>query len=331
MTRLVLYSDLHIRPERIEDCETVLKFVGEFAQQHDAIIINGGDTFNTRGLLRTHCFDALYTHYNEWQKLGLKQIIIVGNHDQEDKIGEIHPMRVFASFKDWHVVDKPQLIDGMGFSSYVQNTKDAIAKMRGAKDIFVHWGFKGAKRNGSNVDSDGVDLESVAHFRRVFSGHYHLRQEIENAQYIGSPIQQNQGERDQEKGVLLYDTKTQKVTFHPIPGTRKHYDIEVSFVDGKATYSGDIKKITPIDYVRTKVIGDIESVSNFSKEQVSKKIKCADVKIDREISEKHFTRLNIKSEEIQTPVSLMEKYVGFIETGLDKSKLLKIGKEIIGA
>lgn len=331
MTKYVLYSDLHIRPERMDDCETVLKFVGNFAEKNKAEIINGGDTFNTRGLMRTHCFDVLYTHYNEWYKKGLRQFIIVGNHDQEDKAGEIHPMRVFSSFEGWHVIDRPQIIDGNGFSPFVMNPREAIKLMKGAKDVFVHWGFKGARRNAGNVDSDGVEPALVSGFRRVFSGHYHYRNHFDNVQYIGSPMQQNQGERDQEKGVLLYDSKTQKLTFHEIPKTRKHYDVGISFEKGKVKYNGDLDKIEAIDFVRVKASGDIESVSNFSKEQVLLKIKCADVNIDREIVEKHFTRLNIKSEEIHTPISLMEKYVGFIETGLDKSKLLEIGKEIIQA
>lgn len=333
--RFLLYSDLHIRPERIDDCEVVLRAIPELVVKYKVDhIINGGDTFNTRGVLRTSCFQTLYDHYNKWKDLGISQTIIVGNHDQEDKAGEIHPMSIFADvYKRWYVIDRPCVImfgkEEYGFSPYVLDPISAIKEMKSAKDIFVHWGFKGARRNAGNIDGDGVDPKLVSHFRRVWSGHYHYRNSFENIQYIGSPLQQNYGERDQEKGVFIYDTKTQKIEFVAIEGTKKHWEINVSWVDGKEVYSGDLKAINPKDHVRVVAHGDLESVSNFNKDKAIKKLKCVDIKLDRDIKEKTFSRMNIKSEEIHTPISLVEKYVDFVETDLDKALLLDVGRSLL--
>jgi len=335
MAKLVLYSDLHIRPERLADCEIVLEEIERIALKYsksdDVTIVNGGDTFNTRGLIRTNCFDRLYYHYDKWAKQGLKQVIIVGNHDQEDKAGEIHPMRVFSSFEGWHVVDRPKNIDDVVYFPYIEK-KDveaaikSISSKRKKKIAITHWGFIGAHRNDTNIDTDGIPTEWMSEYHQVFCGHYHYRNSIDNVQYIGSPLQQNFGEMGQDKGVLVYDTKTGETVFEPIHSTPKHYEVVVKWVDGKEIYEGPIKEIREKDFVRVKVVGDVETVSNFSKEKAKKKIKAQEIRIDRHVNEKAFTRLNIDSNERLDLKTLMDKYVEFVETGLNKDKLKKVGE-----
>ena len=80
---------------------------------------------------------------------------------------------------------------------------------------FVHWGIRGAKRNDHNKDTDGVPLDYLKPFRRVFSGHYHYRSKLENVQYIGSPLQQNFAEMGQDQGVLIYDSEKETVKLTP--------------------------------------------------------------------------------------------------------------------
>lgn len=336
MSFLVLYSDLHIRPERLADCEKVLEAVKEvaikYAKKGEVTIVNGGDTFNTRGLIRTVCFDRLYHHYSEWAKLGLKQVIIVGNHDQEDKEGDIHPMRIFSTFKGWHVVDKATNIDDVVYFPYIEKKDvkaaiDSVSTKRKKPIAITHWGFMGAHRNDTNIDMDGIPTEWMAKFFRVFSGHYHYRNLMlkDNIQYIGSPLQQNFGEMGQEKGILVYNTETGEQFFEAITTTPKHYEVVLNWVDGKEVYTGLTKDIREIDFVRLKIMGDVETVSGFSKEKAMKKIKAKEIKIDRHIKEKAFTRLNLEGHEKLDLGTLMVKYVDFIETDLSKMKLKKVG------
>jgi hypothetical protein len=58
-------------------------------------------------------------------------------------------------------------------------------------------------------------------FKRCFGGHIHKRQTIaDNIHYVGNPFPTDAGEVNQEKGFVLYDTKTNKVSFVPshLPG-----------------------------------------------------------------------------------------------------------------
>jgi len=333
--RILLYSDLHLREERLEDAAQVLSEIPRLAIDHNVDrIVNGGDTFNTRGVIRTKCLKVLYDAYSEWARQGLKQTIIVGNHDQEDKAGVIHPMKIFERFPDWHVIDTPQISDGGVFIPYVSNgelksflTEHSFPKGQVA---FVHLGFQGAMMNDSYRDTEGVPIEWFNKFLAVFSGHYHYRNKIKHVQYIGSPMQQNFSEMGQEKGVLIYDSALKKTEFIPIDGTPKHYEARVYWELGKKKWHIP-KGITRDDFVRVIVEGDAERIGSIDRESLVKKIGCDSIKIHRDVKEKTVSRMNIGAGEIHNNFGLMKKYVDFVNTDLDKDRLLKVGKEILDA
>jgi DNA repair exonuclease SbcCD nuclease subunit len=287
-------------------------------------------------MIRTICFDTLYRHYRKWESEGFRQIINVGNHDQEDRAGDIHPMRVFSSFEGWLVVDKPTRIDGnIVIFPYMKN--DEIEEYLNSNqldgfDAFVHWGIRGAKRNDTNIDKDGVPIEWLKVFRNVFSGHYHYRSKYKNVRYIGSPFQQNFGEMGQEKGVIIYDSEENEESFVEIKGSPKHHEITFRWEEGskKPSIEGDKDSLEKEDYCRIKVVGDSERVNSLSIGDVRKVVACDNISVEREPQDKHFTRLNISSGEIMNVESLMAKYVDFVSTDLDKSKLLDVGKKILG-
>lgn len=336
MKNYLLYSDLHIKPETLEVCDQVLTTVGELAVKHDATIINGGDTFNVRGILPTSCVDLLTRHFKNWLAKGLTQHILIGNHDQEDRDGEIHPMRVFDGWGEgkWKVIDKPTVIDKIAYLPYIPHEKikaalDEIPKT--VKVAVVHWGIKGAKRNDWNTDMDGVPVEWLAHFKRVFSGHYHYRNEFENVQYIGSPYQQNHSESNQPKGVLLYEHDKNKTSFIEIEDTPKYHQVRFKIQDtGEVVCEeGKPEEVREKDHVRITLEGDAEAVSRFTHEEASKYLRATSVKFDRQGRVKSHSRLGITSGETLDPLTLMQKYVDFVDTELDRSKLLKIGGELV--
>jgi DNA repair exonuclease SbcCD nuclease subunit len=338
----LFYSDLHIRPERIDDCEIVLKSVGDMAEKlqdklkRKVTIVNGGDTFNTRGLIKTSCFDVLYKHYENWASRGLTQVIIVGNHDQEDKDGLIHPMRVFEQFKGWSVIGSPTVIDGMAYFPYMNksNIQSEIKKAikAGAKDAVVHWGIQGAMMNEGHADSEGIPSVWLKDFNRVFSGHYHYRNAFQNIQYIGSPMQQSFGEINQKKGVMVYDNEKNKVSFQEIKGTSCHYEIEISQEEGsskEAFRGGEEKEVSKKDFLRIKIKGDSEFCLSLNKHEYRERFGVENIKVERDVKDKHVSRLKITSSDILSTESIMQKYVDFVETSLDKTKLMKIGRSLL--
>lgn len=335
----LFYSDLHMRPERIDDCESVLSEILEIALKlkkkvGDITIVNGGDTFNTRGVINTKCFDVVAKHWSKWKKAGFTQVVLVGNHDQEDRAGDIHP---YASFKDWggfYVVDEPMTIGCIDFFPYIPHDKvEAAIKMMRANsnsrgsDAVVHWGIRGAQRNDTNIDNEGVPLNWISHYRNVFSGHYHYRSAFENVQYIGSPLQQNFGEMGQEKGVLLYDAEKNKRQFIELKSAPRHFEVSVRWEDNKQVWNRP-DGIREKDFVRVRVYGDSELCSSVSKSDLEKSIRCREIKIERIVEERHTSRLDLSKGDIHNLKSLALKYVDYIETDLDKKQLISLFEEI---
>lgn len=333
----LFYSDLHIRPERLDDCEAVLSEIFEIASKirekvkKDVMIVNGGDTFNTRGVINTKCFDVVAKHWSKWKKAGFTQVVLVGNHDQEDRAGDIHP---YASFKDWggfHVVDAPMTLGHIDFFPYISADKVEVAiksmKSFKSKDAVVHWGIRGAQRNDTNIDNEGVPLNWLSHYRNVFSGHYHYRSAFENVQYIGSPLQQNFGEMGQEKGVLLYDAEKNKRQFIELKSAPRHFEVVVRWEDDKQVWDRP-SGIGEKDFVRVRVYGDSELCASVGKSDVEKSIKCREIKIERVVQDVTSSRLDLSKSDIYNLKSLASKYVGHIETDLNKEKLMSFFEEI---
>ena len=327
---LIFYSDLHISVERHREADLVLSEVGRLAKKYNATVINGGDTHPIRGIIQTSSHDLLTKHYEKWHDEGIEQIILIGNHDQEDREGETHPMRSFGKFKGWTVVDKPKVIEDWAFMPHLPKDKilSAIKQCSHATYAAVHWGIRGAKRNDFNVDTDGVPVEWLNAFKLVFSGHYHFRNAFENVQYIGSPFQHTQAEANQAKGVIIYDRQKKKRFFKEIEGTPKHYKVDYKIEEEGVTVTGydDVK---PIDYVTVSVEGDAERVQRVSHDDIAKYFKCAELKFDRNGRVKAHSRLNLDSTMVVNPSVLMQKYVDFVETDLDKKLLLKEGEALL--
>jgi len=321
--KFILYSDLHLRPERQADCLKVLRTIGEAAIKHKAIVINGGDTFHTRGLIRTGCFDALMQEYEWWSKNGIVQYQIIGNHDQEDKAGEIHPMRAFGLFKDWKVIDKPTAVGRVVFFPYIENiTEETIRKSsKRSKYAVIHAGIKDFDDNEGFPDPFGIPVHWFDQFDTVWAGHYHHGKKIKNVQFIGSPLQQNFGEKGETKGYWLWDTITGKKEFCEIKGTPKHYDVAIDWEVGYAIN----KDITENDFVRVKLMGEKAIINTVKKSEVQAMIgKTRGLKLDREITDADFSRMGIKRESFTNNRELIEKYVDFSSTELDKTKLKEI-------
>ena len=335
--KILLYSDLHLREDRLDDAIFVLNEVRDIAVSRGIKkLINGGDTFNTRGVIRTRCLRALYDAYAIYASTGLEQTILVGNHDQEDRAGLIHPMKIFEQFKGWFVADEPRTIGGIAFIPYVE-PKKVEAFLSRVKPItartgvaVVHLGIKGAMINDWRADTEGIPAKWFSKFKRVFSGHYHYRNAFDNVQYIGSPYQQTHAEAGQEKGVLIYDTISGVIEFVEIKGTPKHYDIKTYWEDGKQKWEKS-KDITDKDFVRVMAVGEAEQVSKLNQAVLHKKFKCAGLKIHRDVVAKSVSRMNIGANEIYDKPGLMKKYVEFVDTELDRKKIIKVGEDIINA
>ena len=331
MAKYIIYSDLHLRPDRIDDAMVALSQIRQAAIEHKATVINGGDTFHTRGILRTNCLDILIKEWKCWNDLGIKQIILVGNHDQEDKAGDIHPFEFARLFDGWEVVDTPRVINRIAFFPYlnVRPTKKFVEAVSGsARYAVVHWGFMGAMMNDSYRSTEGVSMDTVEGFKRVWAGHFHLRESVGNIQYIGSPYQQTFAEMKQDKGFWIWDSARDKAEYVPIVGTRKHYEVEIAY-EGKKKTVKKSGEFGPRDFVRVNVKGERAILNALDRRDIKKITGAEEFKLTKDIIDTDFSRLKIDKDSIDNTRDIMNKYVDFVDTDLDRDRLLEVASELL--
>lgn len=216
MTKLLLFSDLHLRPESEETCFKVLEGVIETALELNIKYIAFlGDFWHLRYQVPVHLLNKV----DDWvdrliydNKLDLR--ILPGNHDQVDENGQ-HALEIF---KKKALVFTDPYQDQFGTWMPYRKNKDEVAKCLGQAStpiLFCHLPILGAMMNNLMEDKDGLSVEHFKKFDRVICGHYHKRQSFLNDKvtYIGSPWQTRADEYGQEKGFAIWDTETRKLTF----------------------------------------------------------------------------------------------------------------------
>lgn len=339
MSKHLLYSDMHMRIETLDICVTVHRAIGKAAVKHGVVksggyVLNNGDLFNLRGMIHTRCWDVLLAERLLWLEQGIRHIDNIGNHDQEDRDGEVHPLKIYEQFKDWIVCSKPTHLADLDWVivPYTRNLEPVLAEVKAVKPkvLFVHAGIRTAWRNDKSQDTDGIDIKLFKPFSRVFTGHYHYRHEVGNVQYLGSTYQVSHAEAGQAKGYWIYDDETDEAKFYEITGTPKHYDVVVEVKKGKlvALSREEEFDFNEYDKVRCKLIGAADDVRMVKRERIVEAVGHNNITIKRDISDKATSRLALNDKALDTD-ELVKKYVEFIEPELDQARLVKMGREFL--
>lgn len=233
---MLLFSDLHLRPESEEVCFRVLDDLLETVKSlncgaHSTIGFLG-DFWHMRYAVPVHLLNRVAKWVQKVLSSNMDLILLPGNHDQVDELGQ-HALEVFADVGA-RVYSSPTW-DEWGFWMPYRKDKEVVADTLGKwassslhkapKVLFGHLPVNGAMMNNLRADSDGQDPGSFAGFSKVMLGHYHKRQVLAGGRitYIGSPWQTRADEYGQQKGFAVWDDVTQKLTFLDRNiGTRYH-------------------------------------------------------------------------------------------------------------
>jgi DNA repair exonuclease SbcCD nuclease subunit len=242
--RLLIFSDLHghnFRPysevlsngrnSRFQDILNVLENIYQVCknQKVDGVLF-GGDLFHARSVLNVSTFNDTYEAIAKIKTVVKFFVMVVGNHDQSNKLGTIHSTKTFNAIVD--VIDRPMWIMesvgeeniyilGVPFSDNKEGIIQSIQEATNEKNcpdletnssvLLGHFGVSGAEP-GANFVLRASDLPTIPDlepdlFSQIFLGHYHMYQElIPNVRYVGAPLQHNWGDCGQQRSVTLWDT-----------------------------------------------------------------------------------------------------------------------------
>lgn len=189
------------------------------------IIIHLGDLFDNRNVIPINLLNYGMDVVEEISKIAPLHII-VGNHDCWSKSSdEINTIRPFRWIPNVHVYDKTTQIEYNGLKlclmPYLEKRLEQIKLIndnKGCDYLFCHSDLNGCRMHLTSVghrNSDKIDVDDFKSFKRVFSGHIHIRQVNTNFEFIGSNFQMDRNDYGDQKGITILDTNTGETEFIP--------------------------------------------------------------------------------------------------------------------
>jgi len=182
-------------------------------------------TLSVKLLLEAH--DIL----RSWHPTVKRCDVVPGNHDQIDTLGR-NALEVFDNLEGFHVHTKPTwttfgfmlpwLHDAEEAARVIQIARDKQTPTSKASALFAHLAVNGAWMNNLRKNTDGVSVDLLAGWKRVFLGHYHRHQMVRKGVfYVGSPYEVTYAEAGQPKGYMHFAGG--KVKFHQLDIGPKHH------------------------------------------------------------------------------------------------------------
>lgn len=263
MSKVLLFSDIHIdahkkSQDRLHQCLDCLKWVCQTARDRDIKnVIFGGDLFQDRQRISVYAYHQTYKIFADHSDLEFT--LLLGNHDmwyfEKTDISSVAPI---GGLPHVTVIDKPATcsIENLNFD-FLPFTHDPITALQkhfsekspvlishiAVDDAILNFHYRTKADVSVELDHDMVHVtkELFDEYQKVFLGHYHGAQKLNNkVEYIGSPLQLNFSEAFQHKHIIEFDTETFELeyienTFSPkhfilTPDELDQYDLNKNFI-----------------------------------------------------------------------------------------------------
>lgn len=201
--------------KQLEAFEKVLSYCKEHQIKE---MIHLGDVFNSCNPTSIELykfgqlFEKVYTVFD-------KVLWLVGNHDiSSGGVSSLIWLRSFVSVDCLIDTMKEEgnfvFIPWFGYRQEKERGKQIEVFLGGIRDkqkkiVLGHFPVTGSKVGINDFelmkDSDFVEVESLLEFKAVYLGHIHLRQKLDNLEYVGSLLPLDFGEANEEKGFVVID------------------------------------------------------------------------------------------------------------------------------
>jgi hypothetical protein len=189
------------------------------------IIVILGDFFDNRNIIPINILNYGIDIIEEMSKIAPVHMI-VGNHDLWSKstsdVNSIRPLRYIPNVK---IYNKSEIFEYNGIKilmmPYIENRLDQIKIIEENKKcdyLFCHSDLNGCKMHLTSVankNSDKIDIENFKSFKKVKSGHIHIRQQNNMFEFVGSIFQMDRNDIDDQKGITIMDLESNTEEFIP--------------------------------------------------------------------------------------------------------------------
>jgi len=223
-------------PERLNSIKNVLNEMAEYAVSHDiSTFIIGGDILHGKSLIHALAQSIMLDFFRSYQQQ-LEFIIIDGNHDLGGRgKGAVSALKSLDNEPNVMRMEEWQKVGDIMFVPYSPDMVKHI-KSGKAKFLISHFGLsEGILNSGMSIISDLSINDLAGRYKYVLLGHYHKPQSIKREDislyYVGSPIQIDWGEKNEEKRFLIVDTETEIIESVPTTGYTKYCEFTITNED----------------------------------------------------------------------------------------------------
>jgi DNA repair exonuclease SbcCD nuclease subunit len=228
----------------------------------------GGDLFHVRNPISVDTFNMTYDAIKNLAANVHGLYMLVGNHDQLNRIGNVYNIHAFENIEGvkmmdhvgyWDVAYEGEVLSVLSapYDYDVSYTEQCVNELLcGIKSntrcmLLGHFGIDKALVGSNHVlrDKHLLTTENIcfSRFNKVFLGHYHKHQQLApNAYYIGSTMAQDWGDQGDRRGCLIWDTESDEVIFHELTSPRflldpKQDEVKGNFVKITSNYDKELQ------------------------------------------------------------------------------------------
>jgi hypothetical protein len=255
--KLLLLSDVHFGVKKNSEffIDVTRNFFSEIItptikQENISQLWILGDMFDdkiiTNNLIQNVALTTIRKLLTDYPSLEIK--IVIGNHDiyykSSLKVTSLKAfekinkrLEVIKTVNEYNIdgckiVAVPWLIHGSeNWISFKQIVTTYEETNKQTHDFcFGHFPINGFEKIKGVLEQDGLSQDLFKPFGKVYSGHFHIRNKINNIQFLGSPYEITWNDFGTPKGITIIDTKKKSETFIENTISPKHKHIKLSSV-----------------------------------------------------------------------------------------------------
>jgi len=267
-------------PERLHSIKETLYNIGDYCHDNDIrTFIIGGDLLHNKSIIYSVAQEILLNFFDKYEDIEFW--VIDGNHDLSGKGAETtSSLRSLLSVSNVVWITQQPSINNNTNILFVPYSHNMIKTIKESKaDILIsHFGLnEGILNSGISIIADISLKDLMGKYKLVLLGHYHKPQEIINDQislyYVGSPVQLDWGEKNEDKRFLVVDTETLEVKSIATTGYKKYLEYEITEDNKQEILETARQEKKNGSYVKviqkTKIdLGDVDDLNVIDKSEV---------------------------------------------------------------
>lgn len=202
--------------------EWLIPQLKQFAKKGDKLVILG-DIFDNRTSINMKVITSVVKLFEALSKI-IEIHSILGNHDMFAMADpEINSVCTIRNIPNVHIYEKPTVVDFDGVETLLMPwvhgknaEKQVLEHYKGLDLLLCHSDLNGCRTQLYPTrphNREILEIDDFSGYKRVYSGHIHIQQTINNFTFVGSPYHLDRNDIANKKGLWVFDTKKSKDIF----------------------------------------------------------------------------------------------------------------------